>query len=502
MLDFRGAQLDQVLLYLAEAGGFTIFIDSPVRGTIDVFSAKPLTKKEALEVLNSALNKNGYAAIETGKMLTIMTKEKAAKSLTKVITGTDPNDIPSSAEIVTQIMPVAHISAGQLIRELGPILPTMQAMVSNEAGNAIIITDTRANIRHLAEIVTALDTALASISGIRVIPLQFADSKSVVTLLKELFATDNSRAGGSGGGGGNATSRFGGGGPGGAGGPGGFGGLGGFGGPGGGNNGGGNRNGGNGGSGGSGSAAAVKVVAVSDERSNSVVVTAPDDVMPTVEEVIKAVDINVEDPTELKVFQLKNSDPTEMATLLAGLFPDDTKSGSSGANSRFGSQGGGPGGFGGGPGGGGQGGFGGGNSGQGGGNSAAGGSERAKKQSRVLAVPDQRTSSLVVTTSRALMGQITDMIVRLDADSSRKQHVYIYNLENTDAQSVQQVLQDLFQSSQGTTRTSRGSTQNDALASRATQSSTGTTGGSGFGGGQGGGQGGGGGQSFGGGGGR
>jgi general secretion pathway protein D len=461
-LNFRGAPLETVLNYLSDAAGFTINMETAVRGTVDVWNNQPMTKSEAVDVLNAALNKNGYAAIQSGKMLTIMTLDAAKKRNTPVKTTGEPEEIPDNGEVVTQIMPVTHVNAAQLIRDLGPILPSTGTMVANEAGNSIIITDTQANIRHLAEIVKAIDTSISSISGIKVFPLKYADSKSVTAVIKELFATDSSSGGSSRGGTspfGGFTSRFGGGGfPGGGGGfPGGGGGF-----PGGGRTGGptggtpGSRTGT--GSGGRGSAAA-KVVAVADDRSNSVVVTAPDDVMPTVEQLIESVDVNVEDVTELKVFHLKYADPTEMAELLSNLFPDESKTSSSN-NSRFGSPFGGFTPFGGGTPGGGR------TPGGGGGSSNL--SDRAKKQGKVIAVPDSRTASVVVTTSHDLMRQIETMVERLDSDPSRKQKVFVYSLENADAQQVQQILQDLFQTQQ-TSRNNRNQQQNSPLSTRTTQ---------------------------------
>jgi type II secretory pathway component GspD/PulD (secretin) len=477
LLNFRGAPLEMVLNHLSTAAGFTINIVDPPRGTVELWNNQPITRTEAVTLLNAALSKNGFVAVQNGRMLSIMTRERAGTAINPVITGANPAEIPITEKIVTQIMPLTHLTASQTIRDLAPILPGLRTIVANEAGNSIIVTDTQANIHHLAEIVSALDSALAGISGIKVIPLNFADAKSVVTLIKELFATDSSRSGAGGGGGGGApggfssfNGRMGGGGP---------GGIGGFGGPGGGGFGGNGGSGSNGNSGSSRGSTAAKVVAVADERSNSVIVTAPDDMMPTVEELVSSVDQDVVDVTELKVFHLKNADPTEMAELVSNLFPDESKSSANSANSRFGSPFGG-GGSGGGPGGGLAGPGGGG----GGGATTAGSSksERAKKQGRVLAVPDPRTASLVVTTSHDLMGQVESMITRLDSDSSRKQRVYVYNLENADPQQVQQILQDIFQSQSGSARnasSSRSGTQNGVLSTRATQSQSQTGSGSG-----------------------
>ncbi len=73
------------------------------------------------------------------------------------------------------------------------------------------------------------------------------------------------------------------------------------------------------------------MVAVADDRSNSLVVSAPADLLSTIETMVKEIDQEVTDVTELRVFRLVNADPTETADQLAMLFPDPTTSTTSGS---------------------------------------------------------------------------------------------------------------------------------------------------------------------------
>src|SRR5262249_5150179 len=70
-LNFRGVPLDMVLNYLSDAAGFIIVLDTEVKGKVDVWSNQPLSKEEAVELLNTVLSKNGYAAIRNGRTLKI-----------------------------------------------------------------------------------------------------------------------------------------------------------------------------------------------------------------------------------------------------------------------------------------------------------------------------------------------------------------------------------------------------------------------------------------------
>ena len=100
--------------------------------------------------------------------------------------------------------------------------------------------------------------------------------------------------------------------------------------------------------------------------------------------------------------------------------------------------------------------------------------ERLLKQTQVIAVADPRTKSVVVSASQSMMEQIVPMISQLDADPAKKQKVFVYDVENTDPQTVQEVIQSLFPeqnySSSSMRRTSTTQRQNvNQLNTRQTQ---------------------------------
>ncbi len=407
-LNFRGVPLDMVLNYLSDAAGFIINQETDVEGTVDAWSNRPLTREEAVELLNTLLQKHGYAAIRNGLTLTIVNRDDAKKRDIPVISGRDPAEVPRSDAIVTQVIPVQYISATQMVKDLNPLLPTSAELSANEGGNALVLTDTQANIRRMMEIVQALDQAVSSTSDVRVFQLQFADSKALATTIQSLFQTQETSRNNNQNGPGRFFARFAGGPPG--------------------------ANGANGdaGSANGGRAPVPRVIAVADERSNSLIVSAPTQQMDVIANVVQGVDTNVDDITELRVYHLKNADPQETADLLTSLF-EDSSSNSRQANNRggffrFGGR------FGGGAG----------LNGRNGNANNATTSERMVKETRVTAVPDLRTRSVVVSAAKNLIDQIGDIVAQLDNDPARKQTVHIYSVENTDPEAVQEVIQSLF----------------------------------------------------------
>jgi general secretion pathway protein D len=402
-LNFRGVPLDMVLNHLADATDLIINVvpGTDIKGKVDVWSNQPLTRDEAVDLLNTMLNQNGLAAIRNNRMLTIVSRDEAKTKDIPVKSGNKPEEIPKSDQMITQIIPVQHANAVQLTQNLQPLLPSYATLSANESGNALVLTGTQSDARRIAEIVQALDTSISSVSSIRVFPLKYADATELATAVKQLFeapaqSTDRRT---------QIMNRF-------------FGGDG--------NRGEGGRDGRRGSSTPTGNPAATRVVAVADERSNSLVVSAPDEMIPTIEQLVREVDVSVSDLTELRVFHLKNADPMEMADIFAELFPDETTSGNNNSQGDFRFRGG-PG-F---P-------FGGNRT------STQAESPRLKKKGRVVAVPDQRTSSIIVSAASELMPQIEEMITQLDSSGAKKQKVFVYSLENADVQQVEGIVRDMF----------------------------------------------------------
>ncbi len=471
-MNFRQIPLQMVLTYLSTAAGFIIHTERNVNvdGKVDVWSDQPMSKPEAVNLLKQMLSENGYGVLENGRMLTIFPTSTSRQRDVKINVAKDPGDIPKSSEIVTEIIPVRSLNVVQLAKDLAPMLET--TLTAQESGNSLIMTDTQINVRRIVEIVKALDAVSSSVNQLRVFPLVHADAKTIASMIKDLFpsADGAGRSGGGSTGGQRFGSRGGGGGGRGGGGPFGGGGGGPFGGM-------AAMFGGAGGGGDSaGSTPTTRVSAVSDDHSNSVIVSAPDDLMALVEDVIKQVDVEVQDITEVKVFKLKNADAMETADLLYNLFPDDSNPNSASSQQfTFG-------GFGG------LGGRGGGATGGRGATGARGAgtgssSDRMQKLGRVVAVPDRRTASIVVSAAKQLMPAIEKMIQELDGNPAKKTHLFTFSLQNADPQDILPILQDLVPmstTSGGGRSGSSSTTQSNPLLTRQTtllqqQNSTTTT---------------------------
>ena len=313
-MNFVNAPLNQVLSYLSDAAGFIIVRDTRanINGYVTI-QGKHITQDEAVDLLNTQLNQNSLAAIRDKRTLTILNKSDARTSHIPVRMGSNPTSIPNNDEIATWIIPIRFVDSRQLMSDLSLFVSPQATIVANDAGNSIIITDTQANIRHLAEIIQRVDGSAEAETVVRVFPLKYANPSDVATALASVFPSADSS-------GSTAPISFGG--PGG--GPGGFGG--GFG-----------ATSGNGGANTGGSEQRIQkarqVSAVADARTQSVIVTAPGDLMTQITGIIGNLDVRSDRDQFVTTVKLQNADPQQIASVLQSMFGSSTASSSSTSSS-------------------------------------------------------------------------------------------------------------------------------------------------------------------------
>jgi type II secretory pathway component GspD/PulD (secretin) len=313
LLNFRNAPLEMVLNYLSDAAGFIIVQDTHVNGTVTITSTHPVTQDEAVNLLNTELNRNNYAAIRDGRTLTIVDKSDAKTRNIPVKTSNKPGDIPNNAEIATWIIPIRFVEARQLVSDLSSFVSPQATIVANEAGNSVVVTDTQSNIHHLAEIIQAVDNSAEAETEIRVFRLKYASPADVANELSSVFPSSTS--------GNNTQSPIsfrggrGGGGPGG-----GF-----------------NPFAAMMGAANSGNSSndrikkATQVTAVADSRIQAVIVTAPKELMSQIASMMTDLDVASDRDQGVYVFQMMNGDPQQAVQVLQNMFQ-------SGSSSRSGSS--------------------------------------------------------------------------------------------------------------------------------------------------------------------
>jgi general secretion pathway protein D len=312
MFNFSNATIDSILDYMSESLGFIIIKDTRIDTRVTVSSRQAVNAAESVDLLNSVLKPAGYTAVQSGRTLRVMARDKAKKANIPVYFGSDPEQIRASDELITQVMPLGQVDAVKLRQDLTNLFSPDADIASNAGSNTIIITDSSANIRRIAEIIASLNQHTASSTDIKIFQLQYASATNAAKLINDVFKVDDTgTAGGAGAGQGFRFGRFGGGG-------GGFPGM----------PGGGGAAAGGGTPSDEGMRKSGKVLASADDRTNTLVVSGPKDLLPTIERVVKEIDSNPAETNTVFTYPLRNGQAQHMQDVLNTLFGTANASGS------------------------------------------------------------------------------------------------------------------------------------------------------------------------------
>ncbi|HON90785.1 MAG TPA: secretin N-terminal domain-containing protein [Sedimentisphaerales bacterium] len=437
-LNFQDAPLQTVLEYLSETAGLTIVSDETLSDSrMTVISRQPIPLSEAVALINSILKEKGLTTVLTARTLKVVTLAMAKKENIPVLTGRDPNAVVAGDNVVTYVIPVAHVTATALKDNLEALRPEYASIEANEDGNALIITDTTANIKRLMQIVVALDTHMASVAEIRVFRLTNATASSTATLINNIFqqqaqgtnrSRTNNRAGAMGGGPFEMMMQMRGGDRGGR----------------------GATPGGTSQTGQAGGSMNVQLIAAADEQTNSVVVRGPSEALMLVEEIIESLDDKTAKVADVRVFQLRYADAMNTADVINQLFNQSQSTSSSRNRSSRNAGGGdmGPMMF--------RGPFGG-----------PGGETQAEGATmvQVTAAADSRTNTVVVTGPEAVLKVVEGVIAKLDSPIANVADVKVFHLQYADATNTAELINEVFgQQSSSSSRSSRNSQQNQQIS--------------------------------------
>ena len=251
-VNLKDTDIQELIQFVSDVTGTTIVVDPTVKGKVKVVSSKPVTKAELYDLFLSILDVHGYTAVRSGGVVRVIPNKNARSAPVDVVSGTASliND-----EYVTQVIRLENISAAKLIPVLRPLVPQQAHMAAYAPSNAIIISDIRANIQRIAEIIDSMDQS--AVKKTEFVKLKYGVSTDVVEMLKTL---EKSRAGD-----GDANEE---------------------------------------------------ATLVADKRTNSVIITADEVSIERIRTLIGYLDIPLEQSGNVRVMYLEYADATEVAEVL------------------------------------------------------------------------------------------------------------------------------------------------------------------------------------------
>ncbi len=179
--NLKNAELQTVIATVAEFTGKNFIIDPRVKGKVTIISAKPMNADEVYQTFLSLLEVHNFAAVESGNVIKILPSVNAKQQGGASV---DAGKLYPTDEIITRVIEVRHVSASQLVPILRPLIPQQGHMAAYAATNVLIVSDRSANVQRLLNIIRRID--VSSASDIEVYALKHAAAGEVVRVLETL----------------------------------------------------------------------------------------------------------------------------------------------------------------------------------------------------------------------------------------------------------------------------------------------------------------------------
>lgn len=189
--NFKGTDINEFINIVGKILGKTIIIDPSVRGKVNVRSYDLLTKEQYYQFFLNVLEVYSFAVVDMGDNIIKVVKAKDAKSSAIPVVGAD--DPGKGDEMVTRVVEVKNVS----VRELSPLLRQFSDqsgsghVVHYDPSNVIMMTGAAATVNRLVEIINRVDRA--GDQKVEIIKLEFASASEIVRIIESIYKSSGKK---------------------------------------------------------------------------------------------------------------------------------------------------------------------------------------------------------------------------------------------------------------------------------------------------------------------
>ena len=146
VLNFDNADLNEVLITMADILGINYIVDPGVNGKVTIHTARGLSRKSLFPVFFQILEANGLTAVKEGSLYKILQMKDAQRMAIDPITALGQKDVPDEERIIIQIIPLKFISAQEMTKLITPFMTSGGTVVSDTTSNTLLVVDKWMNI--------------------------------------------------------------------------------------------------------------------------------------------------------------------------------------------------------------------------------------------------------------------------------------------------------------------------------------------------------------------
>ena len=173
-INFRDADIRSVIESVAEITGKSFVLDARVKGKVTIISPGPIDSSLLYRAIISAIQVNGYQAIEDGAVTRILPINSSYQ-----FAGGDGDNA-----LVTEIIKINHVQAATLVPVIKPFLSNGARMFAFAQSNYLVIADIQSNVQSAKRIINKMDDP--DQNSVEVINLKYISAGEAVHIAGQL----------------------------------------------------------------------------------------------------------------------------------------------------------------------------------------------------------------------------------------------------------------------------------------------------------------------------
>ncbi|OZB86259.1 MAG: type II secretion system protein GspD [Thiotrichales bacterium 12-47-6] len=178
VINLKEVEIAQVAEAVAQVTGKNFVIDPRVKAKVSFTTNTGLQPNKLYQTFLSFLKVHGFAALENGDLVEIVPVNVVRDRAQRVGASRDEDDW------VTQVISLKHVSANKLVALLRPLVANEGHLVANPDSNKLIVTDRSGNIARIKEVVSRVDVPFQH--SYEVVQLNYLSAEEATSLMKTL----------------------------------------------------------------------------------------------------------------------------------------------------------------------------------------------------------------------------------------------------------------------------------------------------------------------------
>ncbi|HIJ39560.1 MAG TPA: type II secretion system secretin GspD [Deltaproteobacteria bacterium] len=189
VLNFDNADLNEVIITMADILGINYIVDPGVNGIVTIHTARGLNRKDLFPVFFQILEANGLTAVREGSFYKILPMKDSPRMAIDPITTLGQKDIPDEERVIIQIIPLKFIAAQEMTKLITPFMTSGGTVVSDTASNTMLVVDKWMNILKILKLVSSFDINIFEKVDYRFYRLKNLDVEETTKMLDDFALT-------------------------------------------------------------------------------------------------------------------------------------------------------------------------------------------------------------------------------------------------------------------------------------------------------------------------